>query len=70
MNPDIYQKLLDDEGFINDCWNSHDVSDKIEILQKAGWNLDVEWLKNHKIEKLSVEEEMDDDSDQELLQRP
>ncbi len=58
----IYEAILDDEGFLNDCWNTHGATDKFEILQKMGWNLDVEWLKTHKLEKLTVEEEMDDDS--------
>lgn len=46
MNPEIYQKLLENEAFLNDCWNSHNVTTKIEILQKSGWDLENEWKRH------------------------
>ncbi len=62
MDNKIYDAIMDDEGFLNDIWATIDMTTKIEILEKMGWNLDAEWLKTHKLEKLTVEEEMDDDS--------
>lgn len=39
INSEIYDKILNDEGFINDVWNKFDQTTKIEILTKAGCSL-------------------------------
>ena len=36
-NTDIYEKMMDDEGFINDCWNKYGITDKIATLKLSGW---------------------------------
>ena len=46
MNPEIYKQLLENESFLNDCWNSHDTTTKIEILTKVGWDLENEWKRH------------------------
>lgn len=37
INSEIYEKILDDEGFINDCWNKYGMTDKIATLKLSGW---------------------------------
>ena len=45
INTEVYEQILDSEGFVNDCWNKFDQTTKIEILQKAGVDLVEEWVK-------------------------
>ena len=39
---------MDDEGFINDCWNKYGITDKIATLKLSGWTDEMfleEWTK-------------------------
>lgn len=38
-----YEDILNNDGFLNDLWNEFDATTKVEILQKAGVNLEKEW---------------------------
>ena len=45
---DIYEKILNDMGFINDFWNRYNTLDKLETLKLSGWTqemIEKEWLK-------------------------
>ena len=44
-NPELYEKILNNEDFLNDVWNSFDQTTKIEILERAGYNLEEEYKK-------------------------
>jgi hypothetical protein len=43
INSEVYEKILNDEEFINKVWNSFDATTKIGILEKAG----VDWLNEY-----------------------
>ena len=43
INDQVYEEILEDEGFVNDVWNKFDQTTKVEILQKAG----VDWLEEY-----------------------
>lgn len=44
MNDKIYEDILSNEGFLNDQWNKFDTTTKVEILTKAGVDLELEYL--------------------------
>ena len=45
INDIIYEKVLEDEGFIDSLWNQFDQTTKIEILQKSGIDIMEEYIK-------------------------
>lgn len=45
INAELYERLVNDEGFINDVWNHFDTTTKIGILEKSGINLLEEYAK-------------------------
>lgn len=45
MNPEMYDKILNDEKFLNDLWDDFDSSTKIGILEKSGINIFEEYVK-------------------------
>ena len=45
VNDIIYDKILEDEAFINDLWNTLGQTDKISVLQKAGFDMLEEYSK-------------------------
>lgn len=47
INDLIYERILQDEGFLNDIWGRFDATTKVEILEKAGVNWLEEWTKVH-----------------------
>ena len=36
---DIYEVMLNDQGFLNDLWHEFDATTKYQILEKAGCNM-------------------------------
>lgn len=47
INVDIYERIQNDEEFLDDQWNKFDTTTKIEILEKSGVDLFNEWVKIH-----------------------
>ena len=45
INSEIYDRILSDDGFLNDEWNKFDATTKVEILQKSGVDLMAEYSK-------------------------
>jgi hypothetical protein len=45
INSQVYDRILEDEGFLNDLWNKFDTTSKIEALEKLGFDLFNEWVK-------------------------
>ena len=48
MDSEIYGKILNDEGFLNDLWNKYGAGDKLETLKLSGWTqemIEKEWLR-------------------------
>ena len=45
INSEIYDNILNDEGFLNDQWNKFDATTKVEVLEKSGVDLEAEYAK-------------------------
>lgn len=47
INDEIYERILDDERFLNDIFTTLDSTTKVEVLQKSGFNMLEEYAKVH-----------------------
>ena len=50
---DAYEKVLNNEGFLNDLWNTLGATDKVSVLTKAGFNVLEDYEKSINFEKES-----------------
>ncbi len=41
----LYEEILSNDSFLNDLWTSLGATDKVSILEKAGFNLEDEFKK-------------------------
>ncbi len=48
MDENYYELIINNEQFLNDCWNTFGASDKYSVLEKAGFNLTEEFKKFEK----------------------
>jgi hypothetical protein len=46
LNNELYEKILDDSGFLNDCFVMEDNTTKYSILENAGFDLNDLYLKH------------------------
>jgi hypothetical protein len=43
INSEKYSAMLNNEGFLNDCWNQFDATTKIGLLERGGLDMEKEW---------------------------
>jgi len=45
MDNKLYEEILNNESFLNDLFTSLDATDKVSVLEKAGFDLEKEYAK-------------------------
>ena len=48
MDENYYELIINNEQFLNDCWDTLGVTDKYSVLEKSGFNMVEEFKKFEK----------------------